>query len=73
MKKLLLLVLGFIATTIVICLINESILSTPGKIIVLVIEGIIFQVSMMDRSFLQKERRAQLKKVIEDYPSKLNS
>jgi len=73
MKKFLLLIFIFIVFTIIVCIIDESILSTSAKIILLVIEGVIFQVSMMDRSFLNKERRAALKKVIDDSPSKLNS
>lgn len=72
MKKLILLVLSFIAITIVVCIMDESILSTSKKITILIIEGVVFQVSMMDRSFLKKERRAELKKVIDDFPPKLN-
>ena len=73
MKKFLLLVLIFIAATITVCMIDESVLSTSAKVILLVIEGVIFQVTMMDRSFLKKERRAELKKIIDDSPAKLNS
>ena len=40
MKKFLLLVSVFIAATIIICMIDESILSTSTKVIFLVIEGV---------------------------------
>jgi hypothetical protein len=74
MKKLLLLVLCFTALTITVCMIDESVLSTATKILILVIEAVVFQLSVMDLSFLKKERRAALKKVIEDYPpNKFNS
>jgi hypothetical protein len=55
-------------------MIDESVLSTATKILILVIEAVVFQLSVMDLSFLKKERRAALKKVIEDYPpNKFNS
>ncbi len=69
MKKISLLVLSFITVTIIVCMMDESFLSVSKKIIILIVESVIFEVSLMDRSFLKKERRAALKKVIDDYPS----
>lgn len=68
MKKILLLVLVFIVSSTLILLAGSQFLSTSQKFTIIVLEAIIFQVSLMDKSFLKKERRAELRKVIDDYP-----
>lgn len=69
MKKTLLLVLVFMVSSAFILLSDTKYLSAPEKIGIIALEAIIFQVALMDKSFLKKEKRAELRKVIEDYPA----
>ena len=68
MKKTLLLVLVFVVSSAIMLISGTKYLSVPQKIGIIVIETIILQISLMDKSFLKKEKRAELRKVIDDLP-----
>jgi hypothetical protein len=48
---------------------DSQYLSVPQKIGLIILQAIIFQIAVMDKSFLKKEKRAELRKVIDDYPA----
>jgi hypothetical protein len=66
MKKTLLLVLAFVVTSTIILLSDAKYLSPSQKIGIIALEAIIFQIALMDKSFLKKEKRAELRKAIDD-------
>jgi hypothetical protein len=68
MKKTLILVLVFLVSSAFILLSDTKYLTISQQIGIIALEAIIFQIALMDKSFLKKEKRAELRKVIEDYP-----
>ncbi|MCC7524702.1 MAG: hypothetical protein IT250_07765 [Chitinophagaceae bacterium] len=69
MKKSLLLVLAFLLSSAFIMLTGTQYLSLPGKLTIIVFEAVIILVSLVDKTFLTREKRAELRKVIDDMPS----
>jgi hypothetical protein len=68
MKKVLLFVLAFVVSSAFVLLSGPGYLTSFQKTAIIISEAIVFQILLMDKSFLKKEKRAELRKKIEDYP-----
>ncbi|MGC4036418.1 MAG: hypothetical protein QM764_10675 [Chitinophagaceae bacterium] len=66
MIKLFVLVLVFVVSATVLFISDTPALPTSGKITFIALEAIVFQICMMDKSFLKKDKRSELRKFIDD-------
>lgn len=66
MKKLIVVVFAFVISSAFLFLSDTQYFSNWQKTGIVVLEAIVFQIVLMDKSFFKKEKRAELRKIIED-------